>query len=51
MSQLAQYAMFIVTMLGNIRVERNENNESLEQDAPLVMLNQIVKLRHNDFIE
>jgi len=30
MSQLAQYAMFIVTELGNIRAERDENNESLE---------------------
>ncbi len=51
MSQLAQYAMFIVTGLGNIRAERDENNEPLEQDAPPVMPNQIVKLRHNNFIE
>jgi hypothetical protein len=51
MSQLAQYAMFIVTGLGNIRAERDKNNEPLEQDAPPVMPNQIVKLRHGDFIE
>jgi hypothetical protein len=31
--------MFIVTRLGNIRAERNENNELLEQDAPPVMPN------------
>jgi hypothetical protein len=43
--------MFIVTRLGNIRTERDENNEPLEQDAPPVMPNQIVKLRHGDFIE
>ncbi len=51
MSQLAQYAMFIVTGLGNICAERDENNEPLEQDAPPVMPNQIIKLRHGDFIE
>jgi hypothetical protein len=51
MSQLAQYAMFIVTGLNNIRAERDKNNESLEQDAPSVMPNQIVKLHHGDFIE
>ncbi|CAM6071911.1 unnamed protein product [Sphagnum tenellum] len=51
MNQLAQYAMFIVTGLGNIHTEHDENNEPLEQDAPSVMPNQIVKLRHNDFIE
>jgi hypothetical protein len=51
MSQLAQYAMFMVTELGNIRVERDENNKPLEQDAPPVMPNQIVKLRHGNFIE
>jgi len=51
MSQLAQYAMFIVTGLDNIRSERDENNELFEQDAPPVMPNQIVKLRHDDFIE
>ncbi|CAN5952549.1 unnamed protein product [Sphagnum jensenii] len=43
--------MFIVTGLGNIRAERDENNEPLEQDAPSVMPNQIVKLRHGNFIE
>ncbi|CAM6032516.1 unnamed protein product [Sphagnum compactum] len=51
MSQFAQYAMFIVTGLGNIRAERDENNEPFEQDALPVMPNQIVKLRHGDFIE
>jgi len=51
MSQLAQYAMFIVTGLGNIRAKCDENNEPLEQDAPPVMRNQIIKLRHGDFIE
>ncbi|CAM6065609.1 unnamed protein product [Sphagnum tenellum] len=51
MSQLAQYAMFIVTGLGNMRSECDENNEPLEQGAPPVMPNQIVKLRHGDFIE
>jgi hypothetical protein len=51
MSQLAQYAMFIVIGLSNIRTEHDENNEPFEQDAPPVMLNQIVKLRHGDFIE
>jgi hypothetical protein len=51
MNQLAQYTMFIVTGLGNIRAERNENNEPLEQDAPPVMPNQIVKLHHGNFIE
>jgi hypothetical protein len=51
MSQLAQYAMFIVTGLGNICAEGNENNELLEQDAPPVMPNQIIKLRHGNFIE
>jgi hypothetical protein len=51
MSQFAQYAMFIVTGLGNIRAERDENNELLKQDAPPVMPNQIIKLRHGDFIE
>ncbi|CAK9227840.1 unnamed protein product [Sphagnum troendelagicum] len=51
MSQLAQYAMFIVTGFGNIRAERDENNEPLKQDAPLVMPNPIVKLHHGDFIE
>ncbi|CAK9222886.1 unnamed protein product [Sphagnum troendelagicum] len=50
-SQLAQYTMFIVTGLGNIRAERDKNNEPLEQDAPPVMPNQIVKLRHGNFIE
>jgi hypothetical protein len=43
--------MFIVTELSNIRAERDGNNESLEQDASPVMPNQIVKLRHGDFIE
>jgi len=43
--------MFIVTGLGNICTERDENNEPLEQDASSVMPNQIVKLRHDDFIE
>jgi hypothetical protein len=43
--------MFIVTGLGNIRAEHDENNESLEQDASPVMPNQIVKLHHGDFIE
>jgi hypothetical protein len=51
MSQLAQYAMFIVTGLGNIHAERDENNEPLQQGAPSVMPYQIVKLRHDDFIE
>ncbi len=51
MSQLAQYAMFIVTELSNICIEHNENNEPLEQDAPPVMPNQIVKLHHGNFIE
>jgi hypothetical protein len=51
MSQLAQYAMFIVTKFSNIRVERDKNNESLEQDAPPMMPNRIVKLCHGDFIE
>jgi hypothetical protein len=43
--------MFIVTGLGNIRVERDENNEPLERDAPPVMPNQIIKLHHGNFIE
>jgi hypothetical protein len=43
--------MFIVIGLGNIRAERDKNNELFEQDAPSVMPNQIVKLRHGDFIE
>ncbi|CAM6056438.1 unnamed protein product [Sphagnum tenellum] len=51
MSQLAQYTMFIVIGLRNIRAKRNKNNEPLEQDAPRVMPNQIVKLRHGNFIE
>jgi hypothetical protein len=51
MSELAQYAMFIVTGLDNIRAERDKNNEPLEQDALPLMLNQIVKLRTGDFIE
>ncbi|CAK9877635.1 unnamed protein product [Sphagnum jensenii] len=40
--------MFIITELGNIRAEHDENNEPLEQDAPSVMPNQIIKLRHDD---
>jgi hypothetical protein len=51
MSQLAQYTMFIVIRLNNIHIKRDENNEPLEQDAPSVMPNQIIKLRHGDFIE
>ncbi|CAM6023033.1 unnamed protein product [Sphagnum balticum] len=43
--------MFIVTGFGNIRAERDENNEPLKQDALLVMPNQNIKLRHSDFIE
>jgi hypothetical protein len=51
MSQHTKYAMFIVTRLGNIRAECDENNEPLKQDALPVMPNQIIKVRHDEFIE
>jgi hypothetical protein len=43
--------MFIISGLTNVRAERDQDNNPLEEDAPPVLPAQLVKLRPGEFIE
>jgi hypothetical protein len=49
--EIARYYMFIISGLTNVRAERDDNNNPLEEDAPPVLPAQLVKLRPGVFIE
>uniref|UniRef100_M4BZQ5 Uncharacterized protein n=1 Tax=Hyaloperonospora arabidopsidis (strain Emoy2) TaxID=559515 RepID=M4BZQ5_HYAAE len=48
--EIAMYAIMLVEGLMNVKAERDENNLPLDHNAPLVMPQQLVRLRPSKFI-
>ncbi|CAM6030944.1 unnamed protein product [Sphagnum balticum] len=44
------YAMMLIVSLNGVKAERNNANEGLELDVPLVLPSVLVKLRHGAFV-
>jgi hypothetical protein len=49
--EIVSYAIMLVTSMTNIKAERDENNQSLDHDTPVVMPQQLVTLRPAKFIQ
>jgi hypothetical protein len=46
----ATYAMMLIVDLNGIKAKRDNANEGLDLDVPLVLLGVLVKLRHVTFV-
>jgi hypothetical protein len=50
-NHIATYTMVLVAGLQLVKVERDDNNRTLDKDAPPVLLAQLVKLCHGVFLK